>query len=64
MSNTPVGADFHKSLGVHRYIPTKVPFDPEFPFDHQADTIHLVLGQVLHSDIRTDIGPTEDLPRG
>jgi hypothetical protein len=64
MSETPVGADVYKPLGVHAHIPAKFPFDLEQPLDHPADSIDLVLSQVLHPDISTDIRLTNDPPRG
>src|ERR1700680_4547466 len=48
MTISTIGADFDEPLDVHRNFLAQVAFHHSFGFDHLADTVHLVLAQVLN----------------
>src|SRR5258708_2538912 len=55
-----VAADFHQPLDVHRDVLAQVAFHAALLLDDPADLPHVVLGQILDADVRTDAGVLQD----
>src|SRR6185436_8451967 len=63
MPASAIAADLHQPLDVHRDFLAQVTLDATLFLDHPADLPHVVLGQILHADVRTDAGFLENLVR-
>src|SRR5687768_9639829 len=63
MTAAAVAADFHQPLDVHRDLLAEIAFHAALLFEHAADLAHVVLGQILHADVGTDAGLSENRAR-
>ena len=61
MAQATVAADFHKALNVLRNLAMEVALDGEVLVDVFADFLEIVLGDVLHADIRVDASLSDNL---
>src|SRR5918999_1619172 len=63
MAASAVAADFHQPLDVHRDLLAKIAFHAALLLEHAADLAHVVLGEVLHPDVRAHARFRKDLVR-
>jgi hypothetical protein len=54
MSETPVGANVHQPLDVHRNLLAQISFHSADGVDHLADPAHFLFGQIVDSDVNAD----------
>src|SRR5690349_6619676 len=52
MAQTPIAAEIHQPLDVHRHLPPEIALDSEVAVDELADAQHLVVGQFMHPALR------------
>ena len=61
MTQATVAAGFHKALNVLRNLAMEVALDGEVLVDVLTDFLEIVLGDVLHADIRVDASLSDNL---
>jgi len=55
MAESAIAADVHQPFDVHRYFTPEIAFDSHLFVDDFANAVDLVIGQIAHARIGTDI---------
>ena len=61
MTDAAIAADLRQALDVQRNLTAEVALDGEVLVNHFTKCGFLILSQILHADIRVDLGHFQDL---